>query len=70
VTASHMLFLWGVVGAVTSTGARGPGDMIECLPSHVDGSNHHLVSPGFKTSAQLEIKLSAHSPLPHNGERK
>jgi hypothetical protein len=25
----------GAVGAVTSTGARSPGDMRECLPSHV-----------------------------------
>jgi hypothetical protein len=25
----------GTMGAVTSTGARGPEDMSECLPSHV-----------------------------------
>jgi hypothetical protein len=34
------------VGAVevTSTGARGPGDMIECLLSHV-GGNYHPPGP-------------------------
>jgi hypothetical protein len=34
----------GAVGAVTSTGARGPGDMIEHLPYHV-GGNHHPSGP-------------------------
>ena len=33
------------VGAVTLTGARGSGDMIEHLLSHV-GGNHHLSVPG------------------------
>jgi hypothetical protein len=30
----------GAAGAVTSTGARGPGDMIKYLLSHVGGSHH------------------------------
>ena len=33
-------------GAVTSTGARGLGDMIEHLLSHVDGNHHPLGSQG------------------------
>jgi hypothetical protein len=32
--------LWGLVGALTSIGARGPGDMIEHLPSYVGGNYH------------------------------
>jgi hypothetical protein len=56
----------GVVGVITLTGARGPGDMKECLPSHVGGNYHPSGSMGFKTSAQLETRLSIHSPLPHN----
>ena len=56
----------GAVGAVTLTGARGPGDMRECLPSHVGGNYHLQISLGFKTSARLETRLSVHSPLPHN----
>ena len=54
----------GAVGAVTSTGARGPGDMRELLPFHVGGNYHHWVLPGLKTSAQLETRLSVHSPSP------
>jgi hypothetical protein len=53
------------VGEVTSTGARGPGDMVECLLSHVGRNYHHQVLPGFKISARLETGLSVHSPLPH-----
>jgi hypothetical protein len=53
------------VGAVTSTGARVPGDMRECLPSHVGVNYHPKVLQGFKTLAPLETRLSAHSPLPH-----
>ena len=45
VTDSHMTLLWGLGGgAITSTGARGPEDMIECLPSHV-GGNYHPPGP-------------------------
>jgi hypothetical protein len=55
----------GAVGAVSSTGARGPGDMRECLLSHVGKNYQHQVSPAFHTSAQLETKLSVHSLLPH-----
>jgi hypothetical protein len=29
---------------VTSTGARGPGEAIECLPTHV-GGNYHPPGP-------------------------
>jgi hypothetical protein len=39
-TESHKPLLRGAVGAVTSTGARGPGDMRERLQSHV-GRNYH-----------------------------
>ena len=35
----------GAVGAVTLTGARGPGDMVESLPSYVGGNYHRLGSP-------------------------
>jgi hypothetical protein len=57
----------GAVGAVTLTGARGPGDMVKCLLSHVGGNYHPSGTTGFKTSAQLETRLSGHSPLPHRG---
>jgi hypothetical protein len=40
VTDGHTPLMSGVAGAVTSTGARGAGDMIEHLLSHV-GRNHH-----------------------------
>jgi hypothetical protein len=60
VTKSHASPV-GAVGVVTSTGARGPGDMREYLLSHVGGNYHHRGS----TSAQLETRLSVHSPLPH-----
>ena len=52
------------VGAVTSTGARGSGDMIECLPSHV-GGNYHPPGPTGVQDFRLETRLSVHSPLPH-----
>jgi hypothetical protein len=65
-TASHILLLWGAMGAVTSTGAGGPGDMVERLQSHVGEITTHWVPLGFKTSAQLETRLSMHSPLPHS----
>jgi hypothetical protein len=55
----------GAVGAVTSTGARGPGDMRECLLSHVGENYHHWVSPEFHLSIPLETSLSVLSPLPH-----
>ena len=55
----------GAVGAVTSTGARGPGDMIEHLLSHVGGNHHPLGPLGFKTYARLETRLSMCSPLLH-----
>jgi hypothetical protein len=54
----------GAVGAVTSTVARGPGDMIKHLPSHVGGNHHPLGPLGFKTYAQLETSLSVGSSLP------
>ena len=53
------------MGAVTSTGARGPGDMIECLLSHVGGNHHPPGPPGVKTYVRLESRLSVHSSLPH-----
>ena len=53
------------MGAVTSTGARGPRDIIEHLPSQVGRNHHPLGTPGFKTYARLEIRLSVHSPLAH-----
>ena len=34
----------GAVGSVTSTGARGPGDMMEHLLSHI-GGNYHPPGP-------------------------
>jgi hypothetical protein len=64
VTTSHASPV-GAEGAVTLTGARGPGDMRERLSSHVGENYHHQVSPGFKTSARLETTLSVQSPLPH-----
>jgi hypothetical protein len=53
------------VGAVTSTGARGPGDMIEHLLSNVGGNHHPLDTPGFKTYVRLETRLSVCSSLSH-----
>jgi hypothetical protein len=50
----------GTVRSVTSKGARGPGDMRECLSSHVGGNEHYWVSLGFTNSAQLETRLSVH----------
>jgi hypothetical protein len=55
----------GAVGAVTSTGARGLGDMRELLPFHVGENYHHRVSPRFMASARLETRPSVHIPLPH-----
>jgi hypothetical protein len=40
VTCSHRIMALGAVGVVTSTGARGPGGMIEHLLFLV-GGNHH-----------------------------
>ena len=56
------------MGVVRSTGARGPGDMRECLLSHVGENYNHQVLPGFHTSAPLETKQFVHSPLPPNPE--
>ncbi len=39
-TDNHSASPVGAVGAVTSTGARGPGDMIDRLLSHVGGNYH------------------------------
>jgi hypothetical protein len=54
----------GAVGAVTSTGSRGPGDMREHLLSHVGGNYHPWVSPRF--TPQLDWRPSclciAHCP--------
>jgi hypothetical protein len=36
----------GGCGVVTLTGARGPGDMIKHLPSHVGGNHHPSCSQG------------------------
>jgi hypothetical protein len=61
-TDSHTPLLWGDLGAVTSTGARGPGDMIEhLLPCRWKSLP---MTPGLKTYAQLETRLSVLSPLP------
>jgi hypothetical protein len=49
VTFSHKLLLWGGMEAVTSTGARSPGDMIKGLLSHVGGNYHPSGPTGFKT---------------------
>ena len=49
----------GAVGAVTLTGARGPGDMKEQLPSHVD--ELPPMGPRVHTTALI----SMHSPMPH-----
>jgi hypothetical protein len=65
-TGSHTHLLQGAVGAVTSTGARGPGDMMEHLLSHVGGNHHPSGLLGFKTYAQLETRLSVHNTLPHS----
>jgi hypothetical protein len=72
VTDSHTLLLWGLWGrgggvglvAVTSTGARGPGDMIEHLPSRVGVS--HCPS-GSRSSRPLldwrpDCLCAAHCP--------
>jgi hypothetical protein len=57
-----MLLLWVLWGVITSTGARVPGDMRELLLCHVG----KLSPPGprVQTSAQLETRLSLHSPMP------
>ena len=41
------------VGEVTSTGARGPGDMVECLQSHVYGNYHPSSFPGVQDLASI-----------------
>jgi hypothetical protein len=56
----------GAVGAVTSTGVRGQGDMLEYLPSHVGGNRYPLDPLGFKTYDLLENRLSVCSPLPNS----
>jgi hypothetical protein len=53
----------GAVG-VALTGARSSGDMTERLLSHVGTTNQ--IPLEFKTSAQLETRLSVHSPLSHS----
>jgi hypothetical protein len=58
-----MLLLWGADRAVTSTGARVPGDMRELLPSHEGELSPS--SPRVHTSAQLETRLSEHSTMPY-----
>jgi hypothetical protein len=63
-TDSHTPFLRELWGAVTSTRARGLGDMIKHLPCHVGGNHHPLHPPGLKTYAQLDTSLSVCSPLP------
>lgn len=50
---------------VTWTGARGLGDMIEHLPSHVGGNHHPSDLLGVKTCVRLETRLSVRSPLLH-----
>ena len=57
----------GAVGVVTSTGARGPGDMREHLLSHVG----ELSPPGstrVQTSTGLETRPAVYSPLSHNNQ--
>jgi hypothetical protein len=61
-TTNHASLV-GLRGAVTSTGAKGPGDMRELLPSHVGELSPP--GPGVQTSARLETRLSLHSPMPH-----
>lgn len=39
------------VGAVTTTGALSPGDMVKCLLSHVGGNYHTLGSLGVQDLA-------------------
>jgi hypothetical protein len=54
----------GAEGVVICTGARGLGDMRNCLPSHV-GQNYDHTSEftRFQTSAPLETRLCiAHCP--------
>ena len=41
----------GPVGAIISTGARGPGDMVKRLLSHVGGNYHPSGSPGVQDLA-------------------
>jgi hypothetical protein len=57
---SHTPLLQGAVGVVTSTGARGSGDMIEHL-FHVGGD------PQGSRPLLDQTRLSVHSPLPHKG---
>ena len=52
----------GAVGAVTSTGARGPGDMAEHLPSYVGGNYHPSGSTRVQDLALMEARLSVRSP--------
>jgi hypothetical protein len=55
----------GAVPVVISTGARGPGDMVEHLPSHV-GENYHPSGPTGGSRPQIDWRADClHSPLPH-----
>jgi hypothetical protein len=52
----------GAVGVVTSTGSRGPGDMVKRLLSH--GNYHPLVTTGVQDLSSTGDP-AVHSPLPH-----
>jgi hypothetical protein len=55
----------GAVGAVTLTGTRGPGDMIECVLSHVGGNHHPLGPPGSRPMLDCRpgCLCAAHCPI-------
>jgi hypothetical protein len=55
-TDSHTTSCGGC-GVVTSTGARGSGDMIKCLQSHVGGNYHTLGPTRFQ-----DLSLSGDQP--------
>jgi hypothetical protein len=55
-TTSHASLV-GAVGVVTLTGARGPGDMRECLPSYVG----ELSPPG--STGVLPLKSTRDQPV-------
>jgi hypothetical protein len=63
---SHMLLLWGL-WAVTSTEARSPRDMRECLLSHIGELSPFKFYWGSDLNSTGD-QLSMHSPLPHNLE--
>jgi hypothetical protein len=52
-------------GAVTLTGAKVPGDMVEHLLSHVGENYHPSGSPGVQDLASTGTRPSVHSPMPH-----